>query len=464
MFWNPPCRPLLATLIVSKFIGDVVAQGTCDCGCCSAAGRPASAQVNGQTTVCSVAADGEADSDQSSSSCPSQCTATAENSVVTNSQEGSIDTSRFCSMNCLPEKNEIGSSCRKLTDQEQAQLLTSGGNGEDPASLFMPTVTPEPAQLEDPNAPPEPPQLLDQQALAAMLNAAPSPANVDQLLAQDKKNGQESKETGALVAQASGRNAMASGIAARVADAEALSATGRSYADSDLQKSKGEGLLVIAAQAQAQAAEVRAAIYAKSAQKAAARAQADLKEIQEIPQKAAAYAAEEAKRECCGELQELANNKAIVMARLAPPAMPVPLAEAAVRAAQPYYNVMQKALSMGGLYEQSARNLQDQAQTLQEQSRTIAAQAVAYQGAGYGDMAAKLMSQAKAMLSEANTKNEQAKKDFAVAEGVRKQVPVYQANAAAASARATAIANPAGQPPPAIAPASLVQRSSFLHK
>merc|ERR1719352_609330 len=98
---------------------------------------------------------------------------------------------------------------------------------------------------------------------------------------------------------------------------------------------------------------------------------------------------------------------------------------------------------------------QDAAQSLQEQSREVASQAVGYQQAGYGDMASKLMAQAKSMLNEATAKDAQARKDFAVAENVRKQIPNYQVNAAAASARATAIANPPGQPPPAMAPTFL---------
>jgi hypothetical protein len=380
---------------------------------------------------------------------------------------GTVDSSRYCHGNCLPEKDEIGAACRKLTDQEQAKLVTNGRNGQDPATLLTPSVTEAPKELEDPNAPPEPPQLLDQAELAAAYSAAAKASGSTSMsaaasAAQAKKNAQEAKETGALVAQASGGNAMASGIAARVADAEALSAGARSYADNDLNDGRGQGLFVIAAQAQVQAAEVRASIYANSAKKAAAQAQADLKEIQEIPKKAAQYAANLAIQQNIDELQKLANNKAIAEARLAPAAPPVAIAEGAVRAAKPYYDVMQKAVSMGSLYEQNARSNQEQADTLQQQSRALASQAVAYQSAGYGDMAKKLMATAKNMLSEAASKSDQAQKDFAVAEGVQKQVPVYQANAAAAAARATAIANPAGQPPPAIT--SLVQRSNFLRK
>merc|ERR1719217_815371 len=241
----------------------------------------------------------------------------------------------------------------------------------------------------------------------------------------------------------------------RLTEAEASSAQSLSVANGDLEASKSNSLMITAAQAQVKAAEVRADIYAKSAAKAAKRAAAELKDIMEIPQRAAEVAAAEAKKRVQDEVNEQHGNLLWVKSRLAGPALPVPLAEAAVRAAAPYYSVMNKAIAMGNLYEANAHNLQDQAQSLQEQSRSVASQAVGYQQAGYGDMAKKLMAQAKSMLNEAQAKDAAARKDYEVAEGVRKQVPNYQANAALASARATTIANPAGQPPPARPPGFL---------
>lgn len=331
-------------------------------------------------------------------------------------------------------------------------LSTSGGNGKDPASILTPAAVKPPEELVDPNAPPEAPQLSDENALSDADNAAAAAAA---LAAAGKGDGKKDKDTGAMVAEASGKQALAAGIEARITEAEASSAQSLSLANGDMEAAKSGALMVTAAKAQVQAAEVRAKVYAKSAARAAKRAQEELKEIQDIPKQVAALAAAEAKRIVQAEVNEAASNVAIVKARLAGPGLPVPLAEAAVRAAKPYYNVMNKAISMGNLYEASAHSLQDQAQSLQEQSRTVAGQAVAYQQAGYGDLAQKLMSQAKGMLTQSQAKDAQAKKDYAVAEGVRKSVPNYQANAAAASARATALANPAGQPPPAMAPGFL---------
>merc|ERR1719265_1380135 len=167
-----------------------------------------------------------------------------------------------------------------------------------------------------------------------------------------------------------------------------------------MEAAKSNALMITTAQAQVKAAEVRAAIYADSAKKAAARAQAELKDIMDIPKKAAELAAAEAKQEVQDEVNEAASNLLWVKSRLAGPPLPVPLAEAAVKAAGPYYAVMNKAIAMGNLYEANAHNLQDQAQTAQEQSREVASQAVVYQQAGNGDMASQLMAQAKGMLDQ----------------------------------------------------------------
>lgn len=428
----------------------------CSCSCCQVTSRSSSQQVGGVDLACTT--DGIQNPDNQ---CPMQCASNAFSDVV-NSGDGKLQYSLFCHMTCLPAREEIGSTCRSLTQEEHAELLTQGGNGQDPATLFAPKAPPAPEELVDPDAPPEPPQLADQEAMNDANNAASGKAAG--AVVKDDAAEKKEKDSGAMVAEASGKQAMAASMEARLTEAEAVSAQSLSQANGDMESAKSDSLIVTAAKAQVQAAEVRAAIYAKSAAKAAARAEAELKEIRDIPRKAAELAAAEAKKEVQAEVDEAASNVAIVKARLAPPGLPVPLAEAAVRAAQPYYAVMNKAIAMGNLYEASAHTLQDQAQSLQEQSRTVASQAVLYQSAGNGDMAKKLMAQARGMLSEATAKDAQARKDFDVAEGVRKNVPNYQANAALASARATSIANPGGQPPPAMAPTFLQQSSVKLHQ
>jgi len=475
MFRQSSCKLLAATLAAAVWFIEVSAQldqmvppgtpgaeeattaiddatkGTpdCSCDCCQVTARSATQQIAGQTTGCTVDPMGNAN-------CPEVCANTDLTATVVTSDDGPMQYSRYCLLTCLPQSQEIGSTCRAVTNEEQAKLLTSGGNGKDPAVILTPVTEAPPEELKDPDAPPEPPQLAD---AAAMKEAndkdAADAAGKAEKDAGLKVEAKKIKETGAMVAQAAGKQAVAAGIEARLTEAEASSAQWLSMSNEDMEAAKSSTLMVTAAKAQVQAAEVRAAVYARSAAKAAARAEAEMKEIKDMPRKAAQLAAQEAKRIVQGEINEAASNLAIVKARLAPPGLPVPLAEAAVRAAAPYYSVMNKAIAMGNLYEQSAHTLQDSAQSLQEQSRSTASQAVAYQQAGYGDMASKLMAQAKGMLNEAQAKDAQAAKDFSVAEGVRKNVPNYQANAAAASARATALANPGGQPPPARPPGFL---------
>lgn len=411
--------------------------------------------VSGVSTACSLmATDLEGNP---SDTCPASCANTDLTSTVVTSDSGSVEYARFCLMNCLPPQtnNHIGSTCRKVTTEEQAKLLTSGGNGKDPATILQPATEAPPEELVDPDAAPEAPQLDDEKALTDADKAASAAAAAALLKKGDKKEAKKEKDTGAMLAEAAGKEATAAGMEARLTEAEASSAQALSQASSSIDAAKNGALMVNAAKAQVQAAEVQAEIYAHSAAKAAAKAQADFKAIEDIPAKVAALAADEAKKIIQGEVNQAASNIAAVKARLAGPALPVPLAEAAVRAAKPYYDVMQKAISTGSLYEASAHSLQDQAQELQANSRNMASQAVAYQMAGDGANAQSMMAQAKSMMVDAQSKGAQADKDYAIAESVRKSVPNYQANAAAASARATALANPGGQPPPATAPTFL---------
>jgi len=439
---------------------DSITSGTteCSCSCCKVTSRTASQMVSGVSTACSLIAtdlDGNP-----SDTCPASCANTDFTSTVVTSDSGSVEYARFCLMNCLPPQtnNHIGSTCRKVTTEEQAKLLTSGGNGKDPATILQPATEAPPEELVDPNAAPEAPQLADDKALTDAEKAAAAAAAAALLKkgkGADEKEMKKEKETGAMLAEAAGKEATAAGMEARMTEAEASSAQALSQASSSIDAAKNGALMVNAAKAQVQAAEVRADIYAHSAAKAAAKAQAEFKAIEDIPEKVAALAADEAKKIIQGEVNEAASSIAAVKARLAGPALPVPLAEAAVRAAKPYYDVMQKAISTGSLYEASAHSLQDQAQELQANSRNMASQAVAYQMAGDGVTAQSMMAQARGLMVEAQAKGAQSGTDYAVAEGVRKSVPNYQANAAAASARATSLANPGGQPPPATAPTFL---------
>lgn len=426
----------------------------CSCDCCQVTPRSGAQQVNGASVQCTLE---PADSNgQQSATCPGHCGNTDLTSTVVTSDTGLMEYARYCLLTCLPQTQELGSICRKVTTEEQAQLLTDGGNGKDPASIVAPVTGAPPEELKDPEAPPEPPQLSDAQAVKdANDKASADAAGQAEKSAGIKVEAKKIKETNEIVAQAAGKQAVAAGMEARLTEAEAASAQALAMSNEDMEAAKSSTLMVTASKVQVQAAEVRAAVYARSAAKAAARAEAELKEIQDLPRKAAQLAADEAKAIVQKEINDAQTNLLWVKSRQAGPPLPVPLAEAAVRAAKPYYDIMNKAIASGNLYEQSAHTLQDAAQSLQEQSRATASQAVAYQQAGYGDMAAKLITQAKSMLNEAVAKDAQAKKDFAIAEGVRKSVPNYQANAALASARATSIANPAGQPPPASPPTFL---------
>mmetsp|Transcript_19056 Transcript_19056/g.32993 ORF Transcript_19056/g.32993 Transcript_19056/m.32993 type:complete len:472 (+) Transcript_19056:99-1514(+) len=444
-------------------------QDTCTCDCCQAQSRPLSQQVRHVDVMC-------ASLSESSSSCPAGglCRAEAGSTAVTSS-EGEMQYSRFCMTSCTPEnadefKAGINDACKKVPIED---MRAAYPNGMDPANLANPPVSIAGEELKDKDAPPEPPELTKEgedggeapteaPQLADQTDLKVANAKAAALAAAAPANEEADKETGAMVAEASGKAAWAAGLEARSSEAEATSAVLLGTAQGALRDARAGVKLISGGKAEIAAAAVQAMIYARSASKAAARAKAELKELEGIPKEVADEAADEAVRQMQEQVHDAAARKAWMEARNSAPAAPPPLAEAAVRASAPYYDIMQRALSVAGLYESNARSLEDKAHTLQSQARTLASQAVSYQSAGYAGYAQKLMSQAKGMLAQATADDAQAQKDMAIAQKAHDAVPNYQANAAQAAGRAQALANPAGQP---IIPRSplLLQRRARRH-
>merc|ERR1719271_698940 len=175
----------------------------------------------------------------------------AEHAVVT-SAGGSLETARFCQMNCLPEEDRVGGQCRVLTPQETEEALTSGGNGQDIAGLETPATTTPPAELEDPDAPPEPSTLVDQQTMNAAKDTGAGSGTGGAGGGAGGDGDKKDKDSGALVAQASGKQAEAASIEARLTEAEASSAQAVSLGNTDLESAKSNTLMTVAAKAQVQ--------------------------------------------------------------------------------------------------------------------------------------------------------------------------------------------------------------------
>jgi len=363
----------------------------------------------------------------------------------------------------------------------QAQTVWSGGVGVGVSGV--------PEEIKDPNAPPEPPQLVDEEALeqAKALNeamvaaagatlipaatgsggagAAPAAAGgvtTDKDLrfggvagtqggaisgADGPTSTTTTPDTGAFVADAAGNRATAASLETRMFKGEAVSAKDFAITGDALKQSRAGFEAIIHIKAAIASANIRTALYARSAEMAENATQEELREIQEAPSKFAREAANEAVRQL---REETAAAKVRIAKRelLLQPAMPAQPAEASTRAAAPYYDAMQQAVVTGTQYEAKARRLEQDAWTATQQSRTLGAQAAEYQNQGLTPIAQRLHKQAEDQVLQAQALDTEAARYYAVAEKVHKDVPVYQANAAAASARAAALAYPLGQPTP----------------
>lgn len=359
-----------------------------------------------------------------------------------------MDYTRFCMSNCLPTVNATGEVCTHGSNDDRDLALkhsdiavevaqNSGAvpNSHEPVQLSALTL----AHNE------EAPEAADQAGLEEALAAAsvtPDPSTVDA----------EDRDTGAMVAQAQGNRALAAGLDARIATAEANSARTLSNSSHVLRGTKNAAQLVSESKAEIQARSVQVAIYARSAERAAEKAKEELQEIKDAPKVAAEEAAEVAIEEFH---RRTAYSKLVSQAAaltVNPPGAVVPVNGDAQRAAAPYYASMGRSFQTQALYETKARALQDHAEVLQNQVRTFSQQAVAYQNGGKESLAKDLLGKAKSALSQANAANTEAQQWFAMAEHINQGLPQFQAAAAQAAAHAPPLAAQFWLPPPPVGP------------
>lgn len=428
----------VALLLLCALGGARVLQGAasqCACNlCCTVASRPPSMRVRDETHMCGLRSAEAEGLDEAT--CPSQCAPDPAIALVSSSA-GEMDYNRYCFNNCKPgQTNELGAACEDLSAMEKEELRTAGGNAKDQAVLSEPE---EEAAILGPE---EAPQASDEGALE---EAAQDRADQEAAAAVDTRAGLDG---GKIVAEAAGKQAIAAGLDARLSEAEAKSS--RLYAESTaaLNAARSNARQIQEQSAAVRSSEVQAAIYSKSALRSLAEARKDLDGIRKVAQTAAKEAGAEAAAEMNAEADASWAKVAELRAKFEPKGPGFnSLAEAANRAAAPFYASMQRAMGVRMQYIDKAQQLAATAGDLQRNARILSTQAVQYRAAG-SPMAANMMSTAKGMLADAASMDAEAQKWQAVAQSITGQIPTYQVAAGAAAARAATLANPAGQPPP----------------
>lgn len=401
--------------------------------------------VNGQEDMCAVKPEVENAAIALDPECPEMCTPDPAFKLVS-STSSEMDYNRFCFMYCKPQAHlSTGKPCQDLSVDTLKAMRTTGGNGKDQALVLgdgdkgdvIPAQEQEQAQASDEAAREE--ATAAEQARTAV--SAVMQAGVP--------------DGGTYVAVAAGKSAVAAGLEARLSEAEAKSMRMLAASTAALATARAQASQVHQLSATVLSSEMQANIYAKSAVNSLREARKELQEIRD----AAAQAAKEAGAEAAAEMNKEADEawvKAKKFQAQWAPKGPAPMAEAANRAAAPYYAAMSKAMGIRLLYATKAQELSQTAQDLQRNAQILGSQAQTYAAAG-SKLAPGMMATAKGMLADATRINGEAAQWQDVAAKISQDIPTYEVAAMAGAARAAVLANPAGQPPPPEPPMMLLQ-------
>eukprot|EP00746_Dinoflagellata_sp_MGD_P106404 gnl/MRDRNA2_/MRDRNA2_44447_c0_seq1.p1 gnl/MRDRNA2_/MRDRNA2_44447_c0~~gnl/MRDRNA2_/MRDRNA2_44447_c0_seq1.p1 ORF type:complete len:443 (+),score=142.25 gnl/MRDRNA2_/MRDRNA2_44447_c0_seq1:100-1428(+) len=422
-------------LVIQFTFIETATSRACDCSCCEVGYRPASMVINGVDTMCNNAPP------DSPNYCGDDCTRDAQDEILESSITREVSLSRFCFYACEPPSEKIGDTCMALSKNEQEMAETSGGNAEDLAELKQKKKGPV--------------DMLDPDPEKAAEAAASEP------VAEEKEETpaevEEEKDNMRIVAAAQGKEAQASAIEARAGDAEVKTKRNRMIAATAASAAVNAAKTDWTTVATLDGFEGQSALWAHISAKSAGLAAVDLAAIRD----AAKQAAMEAAKAATAEMQQIADKAskkaAALKAKFNPPKPKT--AEAANRVVAPYNAAMGRAMGIRAQYSDQAQSLSNGAADLQKNARILAAQAAAYQAGGNTKMAGEMMSRAKGMLGQAASMDAEAQQFQGVAASITQQIPDYQFAAAAAAARATALANPAGQPPPPLPMLTQLRRS-----
>eukprot|EP00440_Ansanella_granifera_P011275 gb/GFBE01012230.1/.p1 GENE.gb/GFBE01012230.1/~~gb/GFBE01012230.1/.p1 ORF type:complete len:439 (+),score=124.90 gb/GFBE01012230.1/:1-1317(+) len=401
-------------------VGAAVSSGTlrdsmmaCTCQCCEVSPRVASLRSDGGTaeTQCAPLL-------IESPGCHAECedvdlanAATSRSADSVASEEAAFtDYARYCLNNCVPSgaiKQGLSVPCSFSHD---ASL-----SGEQAVALAMAKVYA--------------PQLMIEGAEQNKSEPAPT-----------------LEESGALVADAEGKKATAMVLEAQSAAAAAEAAADQAKSAYDLQVAQSRGSLAKEVKAQLRESAKRAEAFAQSAKDAAKKAMDELREMQDVPIKAAREAAEAAKRQL--KSQDTINDQVMqaVDDNVHPPPVPPPPV-AAAKAAEPYSLAMGRAAEMQSSLENKASQLTSEAHLLRTGAKQVEGQLKAYADDGRQDLADQVKASSNDLLMKSMAKDTEAAETRYHAEQVQQDIPKYADAAAAAVARATVIANQKWMPP-----------------
>jgi len=418
---------------------------SCSCDCCDTVARRADEIVDGVAIKC-VPSEGHSDQ-----SCPAQCTAADDDRVLQTAQDRILDYQRFCFFECKPEagaSSPATTQCIALSEDDVQQLVDGSGNARDPAQVYGTSGA----------------KRLALAARAAVLRArsAKTAALAQAPDLMSEADAKQSAMRGRLWSVKEGGDARDEAAATREQEADAAIRQLRDVAEaavapaSEMDDAGGEENANDEAQqkpapaAGGVLAEIREATAGAGAASEGAAAAAEMAvEAFKQARKSNWEAAIEAARAEMGKVKEQAAAKAKAdkewQAKLVSDSA-VKASLAAAKASEPYFVSMLRAQQSARDYTSRANQMAAKAMGLDSEAKKIAKEANSLNRAKQHSAAqAKIMdAQDEAKQSQALAK--QARQLFDTADEITRTIPMYQAAASAAAARAAYDSNPMWAP------------------
>jgi len=371
------------------------------------------------------------------------------NTVAASTDRGVLETARYCMMDCLPKSKDIKDGCAELSEDQARQLMTSSGNGEDPASLGVPRPLELPRKIPArrprlKDGAQEAIQAADVQSFQALAAAAVERANEPPIPGIQ----QNRPDRGALVADAAGKRAVAAGLSAQAGSANADSAASVINSTYSFKRALLDARSANEAKAKVLSAKVQVAIYARSAEESAKKAEAEIGEILAAPDVAAEEAAAEAEKEFRAEIAKWDSEKARADEAMILGTAPPPLTWAGEQIAKPYAAAAQRAQSARQMLEAQSQQLANLAEQLRRSASKVLAQAKTYEAGGNQAVADELLSKVEDLMRQAHDAQAAAERDAEQARMVQGSEKAYMVQAGVATERANVISRLYWIPPP----------------
>jgi len=441
---------------------------TCSCDCCDVVKRRPDEFLADVKIKCVPAGT------HSTETCSNQCTAPDSDRIL-QTQDKVLDYQRFCFFECKPVEgpsSPVTSQCVALSDADTLRVVDAAGNAMDPAFVYAsdtkhhaaalvaavhsgpapaapPVVKTGDEAKSDPTITEDPDQISDTKARQSAAKGRAWSAKESQdargqaVLARDH----EANAATDLNARLQGMMApMQPGVVAfHMQPADDVSEDGAEAQANDagaegLDAAYGAGPLadIHTAMRGAKAASDKAVLFAERAVEAVKAANqqnwklaVNAAAVEMGKVKAQAVASAKAEAERVGKMSSANGVKASL---------------AAAKASEPYFVSMLRAQASARDYTTRASQLAAKAMSLQSQAKGLETDADALNKAGQGTAAQSEISQAQDVDRQAQDLAKQARQMFDTADETSRTIPMYQAAARAAGARAAYDSNPAWAP------------------